>query len=64
MKENSLAADIDDTSDQISNHSLTFEDMMKAVKEENCDEAMGIIESPTTLDDAYKLLIAAEKVFR
>ena len=36
---------------------------MKAVKEENCDEAMGIIESPTTLDDAYKLLIAAEKVF-
>ena len=40
LKENFQAADIDDTSDQISNHSLTFEDMMKAVKEENCDEAV------------------------
>ena len=56
MKENLQAEDMDNTSDQISNYSLTFEDMMKAVKEENCDEAMRIIESPTTLDDAYQLL--------
>ena len=29
---------------------------MKAVKEENWDEAVRIIESPTTLDDECKLL--------
>ena len=32
--------------------------MMKVVKEENCDEAMRILESPTTLDDAYKLSLS------
>ena len=40
LKENLQAEDMDDTSDQKSNYSLTFKDMMKAVKEENCNETV------------------------
>lgn len=54
LKENLQAEDMDNTSDQISNYSSTFEDMIKAMKEENLDEAVRIIESPATLDDACK----------